>query len=146
MSIEHIFVAPRKGEPQKSLQVVEALQDLGLEGDRNAREGRDPGTQVTLIEGEHIDAFAHASGYAMKPHESRRNLVTRGVRLNDLVGKRFRVGEALCEGIELCEPCRLFQKRVHVEVLRFFKGKGGLRARIVEGGVIRVGDPVAVAR
>jgi MOSC domain-containing protein YiiM len=145
MTVERLFVAPTKGAPQKSLQVVEALQDLGLEGDRNARPGRDPGVQLTLIEGEHIDAFATATGYAMQPHESRRNVVTRGVRLNELVGKRFRVGEAVCEGIELCEPCRLFQKRVHVEVLRFFAGKGGLRARIVGGGVIRVGDPIADA-
>jgi MOSC domain-containing protein YiiM len=68
--------------------------------------------------------------------------VTRGVRLNDLVGRRFRVGEALLEGVELCEPCRLFAQRTHPEVLRFFAGRGGLRARIVAGGVVRPGDAI----
>jgi MOSC domain-containing protein YiiM len=76
---------------------------------------------------------------------ARRNIVTRGVRLNDLCGKRFRVGEAVFEGLELCEPCTLLAKRTHREVLRFLRGNGGLRARIVRTGVIRVGDSIVAA-
>ena len=140
--VEHILVAPLKNAPIRALEVVEALQEEGLEGDRNARPGRSPGAQLTLIEAEHLEGFSAATGFSMEPGMPRRNLVTRGVRLNDLVGKRFRVGEALCEGIELCEPCRKWQARTHVEVLRYFKGKGGLRARIVEGGVVRTGDAI----
>jgi MOSC domain-containing protein YiiM len=64
------------------------------------------------------------------------------VRLNALVGRRFPVGGAVFEGLELCEPCRLFAKRTHSEVLEFFRGKGGLRARIVSGGIINVGDAI----
>ena len=75
----------------------------------------------------------------------RRNVVTRHVRLNEMVGKRFRVGPVTLEGLELCEPCRLFAKRTHKEALQFFSGKGGLRATIVTGGVFVVGDPVDVA-
>ena len=145
MIVEHIFIAATKGGMPRAVEVADALQDQGLEGDRNARPGRSPGAQLTLIEAEHIEAFAKATGYAMEPYQPRRNVVTRGVRLNDLVGKRFFVGEALAEGIELCEPCRLFQQRTHVEVLRFFRGKGGLRARIVAGGLIRPGDALRLA-
>ena len=143
--VRHIFVAPLKNAPQRSVDLADALQDQGLEGDRNARPGREPAAQLTLIEGEHIAAFEKATGYAMQPSEPRRNIVTAGVRLNALVGKRFRVGEALCEGLMLCEPCRKFQRATHPEVLRFFAGKGGLRARIVAGGIIRVGDAISEA-
>ena len=141
-TVERIFVAPLKNAPTKDVALVEAIAGEGLEGDRNRKPNRSPGAQLTLIEAEHIEAFAKATGYAMRPEQPRRNVVTRGVRLNDLVGKRFKVGEALCEGIELCEPCRKFRDLTHPETIRFFAGKGGLRARIVEGGVIRVGDAV----
>jgi MOSC domain-containing protein YiiM len=140
--IQHIFLAALKGAAIREVALADALQDQGLEGDRNTRPSRSPGAQLTLIEGEHIEGFCKATGFDLQPGMPRRNLVTRGVRLNDLVGRRFRVGEAVCEGIELCEPCRKFQARTHVEVLRWFAGKGGLRARIVEGGVIRPGDAI----
>jgi MOSC domain-containing protein YiiM len=76
----------------------------------------------------------------------RRNIVTRGIALNDLCGKTFRVGGVTCEGIELCEPCSLFAKRTRREVLKFFLHRGGLRTRIVEGGGIRVGDHVEAVK
>lgn len=140
--VERIFVAPLKGAPMRELPVADALEGQGLEGDRKVAPGREPAAQLTLIEAEHVEAFRAATGYDMRPDQPRRNVVTRGVRLNDLLGKRFRVGEALCEGLELCEPCGKFQRLTHPEVRRFFKGRGGLRARIVEGGLIRTGDPV----
>lgn len=141
-TVERIFVAPVKDAPMKTLEVADALAGQGIEGDRKVAPGREPAAQLTLIEAEHIEAFAAATGYAMRPDQPRRNVVTRGVRLNDLLGKRFRVGEALCEGLELCEPCGKFQRLTHSEVRRFFKGKGGLRAAILEGGLIRPGDAV----
>jgi len=64
------------------------------------------------------------------------------VRLNPLLGQRFSIGRAVFEGLELCEPCGLFAKRTYREVLDFFRGKGGLRARIVSGGTVRIGDPI----
>ena len=142
MTVERIFVAPMKGSPMRSLAVADALAGQGLEGDRKAAPGREPAAQLTLIEAEHVEAFRAATGYEMRFDQPRRNVVTRGVRLNDLLGKRFRVGDAVCEGLELCEPCGKFQRLTHPEARRFFKGKGGLRARIVEGGLIRPGDPV----
>ena len=144
-TVKHIFTAPDRGAPMVPQAEVEAVGDSGLKGDRYAqsRNRKSPDYQLTLIELENIDAFASASGLPLAPHEPRRNLVTLGVRLNELCGKRFSVGGVELEGLELCEPCALFAKRTHPEVVRFFVHKGGLRCRIVSGGMIRVGDEVA---
>jgi MOSC domain-containing protein YiiM len=127
--------------PQQS---VEALTETGLTGDRysEAKNRRSPDYQVTFIELENIEAFTQATGLPLTPDMPRRNIITSGIRLNELCGKRFIVGRARFEGLELCEPCSLFAKRTHREVLRFFVGKGGLRARIVSGGEIRIGDTI----
>ena len=135
-SVVHIFVAPKKGAPVQSMQKVDALPGRGLAGHHYA--------DATLIELENIEAFTQATHLALTPEMPRRNIVTRGVRLNDLCGKRFRVGEAIFEGLELAEPCRLFARRTHREALGFFAGKGGLRARIVHAGTIQVGDAVTL--
>lgn len=129
------------------LREVAAVPAEGLVGDRYADAGirRSPKHEITLIEAENIEAFATATGLPMSADMPRRNVVTRHVRLNEMVGKRFRVGPVTLEGLELCEPCRLFAKRTHKEALQFFSGKGGLRATIVTGGVFVVGDPVDVA-
>ena len=128
------------------LSEARAEADVGLRGDRYAYpiNRRSPDYQVTLIELEQIESFVRASGLPLAPPEPRRNLVTQGVDLNALCGRRFTVGEAELEGIELCEPCSLFAQRTHAQVVKFFVHKGGLRARIVTGGVIRVGDSVAL--
>jgi MOSC domain-containing protein YiiM len=123
---------------------VEALTDEGLAGDRyaEAKNRRSPDYQVTLMELENIEAFTQATGLPLTPEMPRRNIITRGIRLNGLCGKPFRVGHARFEGLALCEPCNLFAERTHRDVLKFFVGKGGLRARILSGGVIRVGDSI----
>ena len=125
-------------------QSVDALAETGLTGDRyfEAKNRRSLDYQVTFIELENIEAFTQATGLPLTPDMPRRNIITSGIRLNELCGKRFMVGRARFEGLELCEPCSLFAKRTHREVLRFFVGKGGLRARIVSGGEIRVGDAI----
>jgi len=145
--VQHIFVAPAKGGPMMALTQVEAVTDCGLRGDRYAtsENRKSPDYQLTLIELENIEAFAQASGLSLAPHEPRRNLVTMGVRLNDLCGKRFVVGGTELEGLELCEPCGTFAKRTHPQVVRYFVRRGGLRCRIIRGGVIKVGDEIAAA-
>lgn len=127
-----------------SVTSVEAVADGGLAGDRYAepKNRPSPDYQVTLIELENIEAFVVSTGLALTPDQPRRNIVTRGINLNSLCGKRFKVGAALFEGLELCEPCGLFAKRTHRDALKFFVGKGGLRARIVAGAEVRVGDRV----
>jgi len=143
-TVVHIFVAPKRGAAMSAQQSVEALTEVGLAGDRYCVEKnrRSPDYQVTFIELENVEAFTQASGLPLTPQMPRRNIVTSGIRLNELCGKRFRVGRARFEGLELCEPCSLFAKRTHREVSQFFVGKGGLRARIVSGGEIRVGDTI----
>ncbi len=114
----------------------------GLEGDRYVGgEGTfsnpySRGHDLTLIEGEVIDDLGVA------PELPRRNVVTRGIDLNALVGRRFRVGEVECEGARLCEPCAHLQRLTDPDLLRPLVHRGGLRADIVSGGVIRVGDAV----
>src|SRR2546429_9575169 len=119
-----------------SVASVEALTDGGLSGDRytEAKNRRSPDYQVTLMELENIEAFTQATGLPLTPEMPRRNIITRGVRLNGLCGKRFRVGRARFEGLALCEPCGLFAERTHRAVLKFFVGKGGVQARIASGG------------
>jgi MOSC domain-containing protein YiiM len=144
----HIYTAPTRGAAMVARAVVTSLANQGLVGDRyempKNRRGAD--YQLTLIELENIEAYVKEVDGAFTPDIPRRNIVTRGIALNDLCGKTFRVGGAACEGIELCEPCGLFASRTRREVLQFFLHRGGLRARIVEGGEIRVGDDVEVVK
>src|SRR5205807_6031197 len=109
-----------------SVASVEALTDGGLSGDRyaEAKNRRAPDYQVTLIELENIEAFVSETGLPLAPGQPRRNIVTSGVNLNLLCGKRFRIAAAVFEGLELCEPCSLFAKRTHREILQVFRREG----------------------
>jgi MOSC domain-containing protein YiiM len=142
-----IFVADAAGAPMRELAEVTAIAGAGLEGDRY-RAGSGfytpvPGPrQLTLIEEETLKALAAEHGIVLAPSESRRNLTTRGVRLNDLVGKRFTIGEVECEGIRLCPPCNRLEELTGKPVLGPLVDRGGLRADILTGGMIRSGDPI----
>jgi len=145
-SVEAIFLAGERGAPRAQVDHVRAVAATGLEGDRyfgHRRGGgkRDPERQVTLIEAEAVDAV-RATGAAFEPGDARRNVVTRGVRLNELVGRTFRVGEALLRGLERCDPCSRLTRLTYRGVERDLRDRGGLRAEILEGGAIRVGDVV----
>ncbi|MES2627059.1 MAG: MOSC domain-containing protein [Pseudomonadota bacterium] len=144
--IEHIFIAPEKRAEAKSVKTVNAIAECGLEGDRYsvAKNRKNSGQQITFIEVEQIERFISETGLLMGLHEPRRNIVTRGVDLNALVGKRFFVGECVFYGVELCEPCAIWAKNTHKEVVPFFVHRGGLNARIVRGGVLSVGSSIEV--
>jgi MOSC domain-containing protein YiiM len=147
-AVEGIWIAASPKGAMTSVAEVRAVAGRGLEGDRyHAARIRRPGArddqrEVTLIEAEVLDALA---ALVPSPGDARRNLVTRGVRLNDLVGRRFRAGAVLLEGQDLCEPCTRLAGMTSRDVLRALVHRGGLRARIVEEGVIRVGDGVSFA-
>ncbi len=125
-----------------------AVAGRGLEGDRYfERQGtwwraEKPDREITLIEAEALEAFSRESGISLATAESRRNLLTRGIALNALVGKKFRVGNVELEGIKLCEPCAHLEKLTKKKVAKGLAGRGGLRARILGGGTIRVGDEI----
>ena len=144
-----IFVVAEATAPLASVSEVRAEPGRGLEGDRYwLGQGtfwkQQPDYEVTLIETEAIEALAAETGVSLQPRDARRNLATRGVRLNDLVNRVFRVGEATLVGIRLCEPCGHLERLTGQTLRPGLVGRGGLRAGIVTGGLIRVGDAIEV--
>jgi MOSC domain-containing protein YiiM len=121
---------------------------VGLEGDRYAlgigHYSGDPNVdrQVTLIEVEELEVLEKELGIVLAPGETRRNVTTRGIRLNDLLGRRFRIGDVECEGTRLCEPCQYLTDLLGKPVLAPLVHRAGLRARILTGGEIAPGDEV----
>ena len=143
-----IYVAPEGAAGMVKVDAVRALVGKGLEGDRYATGvgtySAQPGTgrEVTLIETEALESLERESGVALDPAESRRNIVTRGLSLNDLVGQEFRVGTVTLRGVRLCEPCGHLEKLTRPGVRGGLVHRGGLRADIVQGGTIRPADLV----
>jgi MOSC domain-containing protein YiiM len=143
-----IHISPEASQPMQSLGQVNAAAGKGLEGDRYFRatgtysNKPDPARQLTLIELESIEALEREHGIHMLPGNTRRNLVTRDVALNHLVGKEFNVGEALLRGIRLCEPCTHLESLTQEGVMSGLVHRGGLRAEILSGGLIKVGDDI----
>ena len=132
----------------RSVDAARAVYGQGLQGDRYAsadgtfsRPGA-AGHEVTLIETEALEALKREYDVALGPGDSRRNVVTRGIALNHLVGRVFTIGEVTLRGVRLCEPCghleTLTRKRTRGGLIH----RGGLRADIVTGGVVRVGDAI----
>ena len=151
-SVEAIALAPHAEATMVKVQRATARAGRGLEGDRYF-DGRGTfsnaharGHDLTLIEAEVLDVLELPAG-RLAPEEARRNLVTRGIDLNALVGKRFRVGEVECFGQRLCEPCahleRLAAQAGKTGTLRALIHKGGLRADVLSDGEVRIGDEIA---
>jgi len=139
-----IAISARKGELPGAVERVRVLAGRGLEGEYHLADGAtEPGVALTLIAEEALDGLRADTGIELSHAASRRNVLTRGVDLNALVGRRFRIGEVECEGVELCEPC-LGLARMNDEfgVLRGLVHRGGLRADVLAGGEIAVGDAV----
>lgn len=151
-SVEAIYVAAAAGEPMQERAAARAVPGRGLEGDRyfagggafsgRTVRGREV-TEVTLIEGEVIEHLRRDLGLEVSALDSRRNIVTRSVSLNELVGLEFSVGNVRLRGAGLCEPCvSLVKSPENRHLLRGLVHKGGLRAQILSEGVIGVGDHV----
>lgn len=144
-SVEQIWVADGIDETGRTLEAVRVLPGAGLEGDRYVSgrgtfpSGR-PGAALTLIEAEVCESFAPP----LQPDEHRRNLVTRGISLNGMVGREFTIGTVRCRGIRLCEPCATMQRYSGRPILRALVHRGGLRADVLEPGQISVGDQIAL--
>ena len=140
-----IYLRKETGEPVLAAEEARAIAGRGIEGDHGfAAEGHtiDPSREATLIESEAIEALEREYKVALGPGAARRNIVTRGVALNHLVGREFKVGEAKMRGMRLCEPCDHLAKLTQPKTLDGLVHRGGLRAQILEGGTIRVGDSV----
>jgi MOSC domain-containing protein YiiM len=140
-AVEAIHVALESGATTERTERVEAVAGAGLRGDRHF----DPdvaGGDLTLVEAETLAAVESEAGIALDDGAHRRNVTTRDAALNHLVGERFRVGDAVCEGVELCEPCSHLESLTEDGALAALVHRGGLRAVVVESGEIRAGDPV----
>jgi hypothetical protein len=146
-TVEVLCVAVSAGEPARLVHEVKALAGRGLEGDRHVTgkgtfPSGPPGSALTLIEAEVCESFDPP----LEPSQHRRNVVTRGMDLNALVGHEFTIGGVRCHGMRLCEPCTVVQGYVGRPVLRSLVHRGGLRADILADGEIRVGDPVRTSQ
>jgi MOSC domain-containing protein YiiM len=149
--LEAIFISPTAKAQLIAVPEVRAIVGRGLEGDRyfhgigSFSRWPGEGRAVTLIDAEAIEAVLCETGIDLSAGRSRRNLATRGVRLPDLNGRRFRIGQALFRGTRLCEPCAFLERLTGPGVFAALKGRGGLRADVLEGEIIRAADAIVPA-
>jgi MOSC domain-containing protein YiiM len=135
MTVEAIHLGAPDVAELESVDSVRAVAGKGLEGDRHFHsEGAPAGQALTLVEAEVVAEVGLREG------ETRRQVTVRGVRLNDLVGRRFRVGEVECFGVELCEPCSHLEAMTRPGIIKDLLHRAGINADLLTGGVIRVGD------
>lgn len=139
MHVETIHVGPAEGGELHAVESASAIAGKGLVGDRHFfAGGARRGQALTLVEAEVVEDVGLPAG------GTRRQVTVRGVRLNDLVGKRFRVGEVDCYGVELCEPCRHLQELTRPGIIKELAHRAGINADILTDGTIAVGDRVTV--
>ena len=144
--VEAIFVTSEPGDLPAPVERVRAYAGRGLEGNRYYWDNGDApsGRAVTLIAAEAMDAVSREGDISIEPAATRRNVLTRGIDVNELVGKRFRIGDVECEGVELCEPCAHLESMTQPGVIKAFVHRGGLNADILSDGEISVGDAIVV--
>jgi MOSC domain-containing protein YiiM len=148
-NVASLHIARDAAVPMESTREVKAVAGQGLEGDRyfngKGHWSKTPGIgrEVTLIEIEAVEALERETNVAIAPGAARRNVVTRGVPLNHLVGREFQVGAVRLRGTKLCEPCAYLEGLTQQGVLAGLIHRGGLRAEIVSGGTIHVEDAIS---
>ena len=143
-----IHVADAASQPMRALDEAQLVPGIGIAGDRYAEKRGTYSSrhhidrQVTLIEAETLEALARDHDLVVAPHEHRRNLTTRGVALNHLVGRYFRVGDCLLYGGRLNVPCRYLEDLLGKKVFKPLVNRSGLNARVISGGRIRPGQAI----
>lgn len=149
-TLRAIFTAPARDAAIQTSDAVQVHAGCGIVGDRHYRRRNAAADQITLIEQAAVDFFNQTHGSAIPASLLRRNLLMQDVSLNALVGRTFRVGAIRLRGIELCEPCSKVGRLLQAEgippqaAVRTLIGRGGLRAEILDTGVIRVGDTLTL--
>jgi MOSC domain-containing protein YiiM len=144
-----IYISPARGEPTVYVEQAHVVPGMGIQGDRYHKlsESSDiqnkTGRQLTLIENEAIEAICNVNGIPISADQTRRNIVTQGISLNDLVGHEFMIGSIKARGIRLCEPCNYLAKRTDPRILDAMAHRGGLRADILTEGIIHLNDVIS---
>ena len=129
----------------KEVVSIEVLVNKGVIGDRHFKDFNDPYCQLSLIESENIDYYNLKYGLNIPYVNFRRNIVTKGIRLNELVGKKFKIGSVELEGVDLCRPCRHLTEVLNQNnILKEFIRKGGLRCQILSSSTIQIGDEIII--
>ena len=124
---------------------IEVITDKGVVGDRHFKDYNDPYCQLSLIESENIDQYNTKYGLNISYVDFRRNVITKEIRLNNLIGKKFFIGKVQVEGIDLCRPCRHLTEILKQEnILKEFLRKGGLRCKILTSSKIDIGDKIKI--
>ena len=142
--VEAIYITATKRVLPEPVERVAAHAGRGLEGNRYfyANGEAPPGRAITLIAAEALEAYEAETGRTLSAAQSRRNVLVRGIDVNGLVGKRFRIGNVECEGVELCEPCTTLEGMTHPGVIKGMVHRAGLNADVLTDGEIAVGDAV----
>ena len=129
----------------KEVKTINVIKNQGIVGDRHLREFNDPFSQLTLIESENIDYYNSKYGLDIPYIDFRRNIVTKGIKLNELVGKKISIGDVKVEGIDLCRPCRHLNEILNQNnILKEFLRRGGLRCQILNSSKINLGDQIKI--
>ena len=136
-------ITANNNQPIKEENSIEVLANKGIVGDRHFHDFNDPYNQLSLIESENIDEYNIKFGLNIRYINFRRNIITKGIQLNDLIGKKLKVGNVELEGIELCRPCRHLTEMLNQKnILKEFMRKGGLRCKILSSSKISIGDKI----
>ena len=147
-TVEALHRTPRSFLPMRTFPSLALIAGSGVAGDRYATEAGfysdrpEEGRQLTLFESETLDALKRDHGISLSPEDHRRNITTRGVPLNHLVGRRFRIGAVVLEGTRLSTPCRHIEQITGLEIFNQLLNRSGLHAKIIIGGEIHTGDTV----
>jgi len=148
--IKAIFIAPETEAEQQSVTKIEVIAQKGIMGDRNFDQHRWPGQNITLIEAENIALFNQGQKKNINIQDTRRNLITQGIKLNSLVGQIFYIGQVKLLGIERCQPCRSLGETLtndtlsHEQAITAFTDKAGIRATILSNGHIKIDMAITI--
>ncbi len=144
-SVFKLGITSNNNKKIEEVDTIEVLANKGVVGDRHFDNYNDPYCQLSLIEAENIDEYNLKFGLNIPYLDFRRNIITKGIKLNDLVGKKLSIGNVEVEGIDLCRPCRHLTEMLDQEnILKEFLRKGGLRCQILSSSQIKVGDSIKV--
>ena len=138
-------ISTKNNQPISEVNSIDVIANQGVVGDRHFSEFNDPYNQISLIESENIDYYNIKYGLNIPYIDFRRNIITKGIQLNNLVGKKILIGEVKLEVIDLCRPCRdLSETLGHENIIKEFLRRGGLRCQILTSSNIKINDKISV--